>query len=101
MFRQVLPSRIHFLNENDLFLASPSLQLLFTANPREDKFERFVIYQAVNLVLLRKALDGINLMLDDAAIEKSGHAHIECARLAHEDVHPESVIGTIAHGPGY
>ena len=60
--------------------------------------ESFVIDKAVNLVFFCEALDGVHLVLHDAAVEVAGDADIESARSAGQDVNPESVVEAVAHG---
>lgn len=60
--------------------------------------EALVIHKPMDFVFCSEAFNGVDLMLDDAAIEVSSYADIESAGSAGQDVNPESVVGTVAHG---
>ena len=59
---------------------------------------RLVIDQTMHFVFLGESLDGIHFVLQDAAIEITGDAHVKRAGAAGQDVNPKPVMETVAHG---
>src|SRR5262252_3897995 len=57
----------------------------------------FVIHQAMALVFLGEALDGVVFMLKNATREKTGDTRVQRAGAAGENVDPELVLESIAH----
>ncbi len=95
---QVLPPRIQFLCKPLLLFPAPALQLFLTADCRVDVTEALVVDEAMDFVLFGETLNGINLVLENATVEKTGDAHVERAGSAGEDVDPVSVVSAVAHG---
>jgi len=58
LFRQVLPCRVFALDEEYLFLTSPSLDLLLASDGILYPAEGFVADQTMNLVLLSESVEG-------------------------------------------
>jgi len=95
---QVLPARIRLFDHRDLFLTPPTLELFFTAECIRDVSECLVVDETMDLVFLGEAFDGIDLMLTDAPLKIAGYADVKRTGTTGQDVNPESVKGTIAHG---
>src|SRR5262249_23264030 len=62
-----------------------------------DVLVAFVIHQAMALVFLREALDGVVFMLMNATREKACDARVKRAGAAGENVDPKLVLGSVAH----
>lgn len=71
IFRQVLPARIHFLDQRNLLFTTPALHLLFATNSDLHILVAFVIHEPVNLVLLSESFNRIVFMLVKYAVRKS------------------------------
>src|SRR5215475_7533331 len=77
---QVLPTRIHFLNQRNFLLPTPTLNLLLPCNRVSHILESFKVHQPVDSILLCKPGDLAQLMLDNSAIKIIGHAHVKSPR---------------------
>ena len=71
VFRQVLPPRIHLLDQEDLFFATPTLDLLFSVDGLLHVLITLVVDQAMALVFLGKAFDRVILVLMKCAVRKN------------------------------
>jgi hypothetical protein len=98
VFSQVLPARIDLLDESDFLFAPPAFQLLFPIDGRLGVIVGFVVHEAMNFVLAGKSLDGIHFVLRYAAVKIAGDTDIKGAGPADQDVDPELVVETVAHG---
>lgn len=98
VFGQVLPALIGFFDQRNLLLAPPALELLLASDCILNMVKRLVVNEPVNFVFFGEAFDGIHLVLCYAAINISCNADIERACPAGQDIYPEFVIETFAHG---
>ena len=98
ILRKVLPTRIHLLDQYDFLFAAPVFDLIFAADGYFNFLLAFVINEAVALVFLCEAFDRVIFVLMNTFIEKAGKANIKCAGLAGENVDPEFVMESVAHG---
>src|SRR5258708_1159683 len=67
--RQVMPVRIHRLNESYLLASSPAFDLFFAIDRSVWIEKAFVVHQTSQAVATGKALDDFVLMLPDASRE--------------------------------
>ncbi len=92
-----MPSRVQLLDQANLLLPAPALELLFTANGDLYVLEALIVDQAVALIFLRKAFNGIVLVLMDALLEEARDPNVERAGAAGKNVDPELVMEAVAH----
>jgi len=103
---QIVPSRIHRLNQGHFFCPRPGLELLFTADRVQHGRVQFKINQRVNAVLLGETRRQIILVLPDALNQVGRHADIQRAtRLTGQNIDGGlhwlwvgGVDGTARHG---
>jgi hypothetical protein len=95
IFAQINPRRVHFLDQGNLFLSSPALQLLLTSNSRSYILIAFKPYEPVAVVLRRETFMLFPLMLEDALAQIAGDADIERMAAAGHNV---SRIFALTHG---
>ena len=76
-FGQVLPFRIHRLNQGNLLFARPSFDLFFPANGGTDIAERFVINQSVNIVPAGEPRRLFAPVLQSSPVQAVGDAGVE------------------------
>src|SRR5690348_4547067 len=92
----VCPIRIVTLDQLNLPVAPPTLELLLKADRLGDLPKTTEEDQSIDAIGLREAGNLPRLMFGDASIERIGHADVERAELvAREDVDP---VGVVAHG---
>ncbi len=85
-FTQIIPSRIHRLNQSNLFLSSPSLDFLLAFKCRTHVICRLEKNQPVNVVRLCKSINEFLLVLVEAAFQIVGHANIKPSRFTGKQV---------------
>jgi hypothetical protein len=71
MLGKVLPARVHFLNQSDLFFAPPAFELLLASYRFADFAIFFVVHQARASVFLAETLESAGLVLHDPSLEKN------------------------------
>jgi hypothetical protein len=92
---KIIPIWIVLLDELDLPRAIPFLQSLLAENCLLDVVELFEIYQSVNSILLREALDEPLSMLIDSSDQIVGHTDVKrAANPAGQDIDPIALVGT-------
>ena len=79
MLGQVLPARIHLLNQSYLLGATPALDLLFPRDGHSYVLKTLVINQAVAFVLTGEALDLTCFVLHHAGEESACNASVQRA----------------------
>ncbi len=82
---EVLPRRVLLLDQTDLLVAVPLLELLLAGDGSSDIAVEFEIHQTENLVASREARDSAEAMLKDAVVQVAGDTDVEAARTARED----------------
>jgi hypothetical protein len=98
MLSQILPTRVHFLNQRDFLLAPPAFYLSFAPFGLAYVAVLFIIEESMTSILLSKAIYGSGLMLADAPIEEACHSRVKRSGAASHDVNPERVVVTVSHG---
>ena len=71
--------------------------LFFAADDDHRVMEAFVVHQAMALILLGEAFNGVELVLMNAFVEISRDPDRERAGAAGEDIDPEFVMESVAH----
>ena len=94
---EVLPARIHLFDQSNLLLPAPAFDLLFSPDGNFHVLVAFVIHQAMALVFLGEALDGVVFMLKNATREKTGDTRVKRPGPAGENVDPKLVLKSVAH----
>jgi len=93
-----LPTRIELLYQGDFLFPPPALDLLLARDGRLHVLVALIVNQAMALIFLGKAFDGVVFMLVNAAIKESGDTYIKSSRSAGKDVNPEFVVQAVTHG---
>jgi len=94
---QVPPLRILLLNQRNLFLASPSLQLLLTRDRIGHFAERLVIEQTVNIIFGGKSSESVVPVLSYARAQIARDSNVQCPADATEDVYGVAVLAVRGH----
>ena len=94
---EVLPARIHLLDQSNLLLPAPAFDLLLSPDGNFHVLVAFVIHQAMALVFPGEALDSVVFMLKNATREKTGDTCVKRASAAGENVDPKLVLEPVAH----
>src|SRR4051812_20801030 len=76
---QVIPLRVHCMNESDLPSPWPMLNRLLTLDRQTNVIERFVIDQQLQSVSLGKSVDQSFTVLICAARQIAGHTDVKYA----------------------
>ena len=89
---EVLPSRIHALNQGDALGSIQSFDLLLAMNGVVDVFVFFVVDEPVDFLFLCESLYLAFLVLKHSLVQAVRHTGVNAARFARHDVNPESVF---------
>ena len=76
---KVIPVWIAFPDQFQFPRALPFLQLFFPGNCRGHVFKLFKMYQSMNLMLFRKALDNVIFVFKNSLDQITGDADIKCS----------------------
>ena len=99
-YRQVGPLRVALVDQIDLPLPMPALQLLLAQDRRFHLAEQFIVYEQVDGVLRGESRKRIVAMLPEPGDEVGGYADVDRAvGLARKDVDAREQL--IAHAPEY
>jgi hypothetical protein len=96
---QVLPVGVHRIDQGDLLLTPPFLDLFFSLYCRNGVAYHFEVKQPVNLVFVREAGYQVTLMLMDSFSDIACYPNIKSARFARHDVHVVVLHAAIVAGP--
>ena len=83
---QVLPGGISAFDQPNFLGSAPAFELLFAVDCFVYVVEGFVVDQAVATILLAEALSQVVFVFVGAAAQIVGHADVDDARLAGDDV---------------
>jgi len=84
---EVQPRRIMLLDESELPLSIPLLQLFFSSNRFLNLMEHFIVYQPTNVVPAGESRKQMHLMLKYSSLKIASHTDVECAiSLARHDI---------------
>jgi hypothetical protein len=89
---QVVPSWVVAFDRGDALRAHPVFDGFLAVDGVADQVKFFEVHEAIDFVLLGKALDFACLVLRDSPLDVVGHTRVEAARLACHDVHEEAVF---------
>src|SRR2546430_2683892 len=90
--RQIPPPWIQTLNQSNLLLPSPLLDLFLPSNRRPCRRVRLIPNQFRHLIFLRESLAQSIFVNSNALPNRSSHAHINHARLARHNVDMKSPL---------
>ena len=83
---EVFPSGVGGLDQGDFLFAQPALDLFLARDGSTNVPESLVVNEARDIVLLGESFDQLEPVLDDSAVERTGHAGVKNSRLTGEDV---------------
>ena len=87
LFSQIFPGWIHALDQEDLLIAAPALELLFSRNRSSNVGVGFNIHESVRSILRRKAGNHTGPVLAGSANHVVRHSRVQIPRTARHDVH--------------
>jgi len=96
---QVIPRRVGRLNQRDLLLAPPALDLLFARDRRPDIRCVLAVYKTCDAITPGKFRTLAVPVLEKASRQVIRHPDIESARQAGEDIDPVSIHDRIGSMP--
>ena len=86
MLTQVLPSRVHRLDQRELLGSRPALDLLFSSDCRLHLIVSFEEHQAIAFVLFCEALKSSIFVLPDSMLQIARDPGVEHTRATCDDV---------------
>src|ERR1700694_1248338 len=92
LLRQILPTGIHGLDQNNLLRPPPPLELLLAIDRFENIIETLPVDPAITLVFAGEAFDFASFVLKRSHVQVVGHSYVESARAAGNDVDPVLLV---------
>jgi hypothetical protein len=89
---QMFPARVARLDQYNLLLSSPALELFFPSDRIENLIKCFVVHQSLAMVLPRKAIDLTRFVLPYPPFDVVCDADIQSSCAARDDVRPIRMI---------
>lgn len=91
--------RVLEFNQRDLLGSAPAFELLLSADCLLHIVERFPVQQTLDIVFVSEACDAMELVLENALGEITGHAYVESSCKAAHDVRAVG-FSVAVHGVG-